>query len=503
MKRRDFMKSGLASLVSTSALGSAAFAERGVEENYQEGRKLTLGNPYLDWNLIMTGGTLRSVGLRNKLSSRDYDLTDSKEFQIALSAAKSRIEIPWWYVHIGQDHDTAAPDAEAGLREGYHLTDFKEEEQWATTLNLLLREGGAAVPTVFNGYGWFRQWFELRREAEGQPLVLCLGGYTQEDWNQYWVFLNGKPVGEWKRSGRWRTPEELALQPGSPEYAAFRFGEGEKNLLAVRTYQVDRRFEGVREEILDRYIFEGRLADQFISVGQPYLHVTDFKLDHWQKTESAERPGLVFELSNAEHELGLTVHYELDEFIRRKWFEIKNISAQERLLLDVDVDDFVLNAAMTEGDMGLPVIADKELFCAVEHPAGVSQGMQGRIRLRHFPGKKLGPGESFKSKVSIVGVSAKGAGRQQFVDYIQARSPRKGLLAIYDPLGITGFPDDPNWVLNDDEMLESAEVLEKLQKRGIKFDYYVPDVGWQDWSGDLTRSGRTDSLKVPERSSKE
>jgi hypothetical protein len=113
--------------------------------------------------------------------------------------------------------------------------------------------------------------------------------------------------------------------------------------------------------------------------------------------------------------------------------------------------------------------------------------MDGRVRLRHFPGKRLGPGESLKSKVSIVGVGPQGGGRQQFVDYIQSRSPRKGLLAIYDTLGITGFPDETNWALNDDEMLESTELLEKWQKHGIKFDYYVPDVGWQDWSGDLTR----------------
>ena len=309
MKRRDFIKSGLASLASTSALGSTAFAEQGAEEKYEEGRKLTLGNRYLDWNLLMTGGTLRSASLRNKLTSRDYGLADSREFQITLSASKSRIEIPWWYVHIGPNNDNASPDSEQGLGAGYHLPDFQEEEQWATTLNFLLREGGADVPPVFNGYGWLRQRFELPKDAEGAPLVLCLGGYTQEDWNQYWVFLNGKPVGNWKRSGRWRTPEELAIEPGSPEYSAFRFGGGEKNLLAVRTYQVDRRLEGVREEILDRYIFEGRLADQFISVGQPFVHVSDFKLDNWQKVQSAERPGLVFELSNSEHQLGLTVHY--------------------------------------------------------------------------------------------------------------------------------------------------------------------------------------------------
>ena len=73
------------------------------------------------------------------------------------------------------------------------------------------------------------------------------------------------------------------------------------------------------------------------------------------------------------------------------------------------------------------------------------------------------------------------------MDYIQAHSPRKGFRAIYDTLGITGFPDETNWVLNDDEMLEITGLLEKWRKRGIQFDYFVPDVGWQDWTGDLTR----------------
>jgi hypothetical protein len=465
-----------------------AFGEPVAEEGYEEGRKLTLGNKNLDWNLLMTAGTIRSASLRNKLSGRDYELRDSKEFQITLSHAKSRIEIPWWYFQLGPNNNSSSPDNEGGITAGYHLPDFLAEEQWNTTLNLLLRGSDSLdfLP-IFNGYGWFRQWFELPKSAEGEPIVFCLGGYTQEDWNQYWLFLNGKLMGNWKKSGRWRTPEELSLAPGSPEYAALRFGAGEKNLLAIRTYQVDRRFEGVREEILDHYTFECRLCDQFISVGQPYLRISDFKLNRWRQEGTSERPGYVFELSNPEQELALTVHYELNDFVRRKWFEIRNASSRDRLLLDVEVDDFETNASTSEGDMGFPVIVERELFCAIEHPAGVSQGMNGRVRLRHFPGKKLGAGETIRTKVSIVAVGPKEGGRQQFVDYIQAHSPRKGMLAIYDPLGITGFPDEANWVLNDEEMLDNAELLGKWQKRGIKFDYYVPDVGWQDWTGDLTR----------------
>ena len=174
MKRRDFMKSGLGALASAGALGARAAGEPVAGQEYEEGRKLTLGNHYLDWDLLMTGGSIRSVGLRNKLTGHDYALTDSKEFEITISQAKSRIEIPWWYIQRGRDNDDASPDHEAGLAAGYHHLDFPGEERWRTTLNLLMRGSDRVEgPPVFNGYAWFRQWFELPPDASGSPIVLC------------------------------------------------------------------------------------------------------------------------------------------------------------------------------------------------------------------------------------------------------------------------------------------------------------------------------------------
>ena len=126
----------------------------------------------------------------------------------------------------------------------------------------------------------------FRRTAEGQPLVFCLGGYNQEDWNEYWIYVNGEPIGNWKKTSRWRTPEEVSIGPGSKAYATLKFGSA-KNLLAIRVFQTNRRFEGIRDEILDRYIFEGRLCDQFIAVGQPYLRVSDFKVSRWHGKKKA------------------------------------------------------------------------------------------------------------------------------------------------------------------------------------------------------------------------
>jgi hypothetical protein len=452
-----------------------------------EGRALTLSNKYLDWEFLMTGGSLKTLGFRNKLSGQYFKFEESQELLLTLSQAKARVEIPWWRVELGPDNDKSTPAREQGYSRGYHLPEFRGEGNWKTTLNLLLRgsESSTGSP-IFDGYAWFRQWFDLPQNAEGEPIAFCIGGYNQEDWNQYWLFLNGKPIGDWKKSGRWRTPEILNINPGSTEYAALKFGSS-KNLLAIRAFQTDKRFGGIRDEILDRYIFEGRLCDQFIAVGQPYLRVSDFRLNNWHSQKEGDRQSHVFELTNAQEKLQITAHYELDGYVRRKWVVIKNTGENERLLLDIDIDHFRIAAPTTEGDYGYPVIVAGQVFCAIEHPAGLNQGVDGIVRLQHFPGKILASRDSITSKTSIIGMGPQGNGSQQFVDYIQAHSPRKKMLSIYDPLGINGFPDDPCWTLSDEEMLESADLLEKWQKQGVKFDYFVPDVGWQDSTGDITR----------------
>lgn len=487
MKRREFMKTGLISLASLSAVPSTLTATQ-THGSYSEGHPIILRNKYLQWELTMKEGAVCSTRLQNSLSGRWFAINKSREIQLTFSAATARIELPWWRVKLGQDHDRNPPERELGFLNGYHRDEFKGDADWQSTLNLLLPGiDKIEIPPVFNGYAWFRQQFELPATAREQPVAFCLGGYTQEDWNQYWVYLNGVEIGHWEKSGRWREPEELTLLPGSPGYTQLRFGSGAKNLVAVRNFKCDKRFDGISDDILDRFVFEARLCDQFVTVGEPYRRVADFKLVRWHKNESAEISECILDLVNDREHLQLTLHYQLDGFTRRKWFEVKNTGETERLLLDVDLDDFHLDVPMREGDYGQPLIVADELFCAVEHPAGINRGMSGRVRLSHLPGKKLPAGGSFTSKVALIGVASEGAGREQFLHYIRSRSPRRGLLSIYDPLGVNGFPDSPCWTLDDRQMLGTMDVLEKWQKQSVKFDYYVPDVGWQDRAGDMTQ----------------
>ena len=59
----------------------------------------------------------------------------------------------------------------------------------------------------------------------------------------------------------------------------------------------------------------------------------------------------------------------------RKKIEIQNLSDSPRLLMDVYVEDFALDGTTTDGGQGDPVFIDDEAFIAIEHPAGVNQGL--------------------------------------------------------------------------------------------------------------------------------
>src|ERR1700722_20141088 len=88
MKRRDFIKSGLASLAATSAIDSSVVGQAiapGTKGTYVEGQQLTLSNQYLDWDFVMSGGTITSRGFRNKLSGRAFLFEQCKELSLTFS----------------------------------------------------------------------------------------------------------------------------------------------------------------------------------------------------------------------------------------------------------------------------------------------------------------------------------------------------------------------------------------------------------------------------------
>ena len=486
MQRREFLRAGLMS--AAMAAGTAGEKKkRGPQSAAPRSGRVELANEQLAWQIEWHEGKLASTKFANKLSGRTFPLGTEGEFALTFSAAQRRVEIPWWKFVYGPDAQPVLPADEQGLRLGFHLPGSSDAD-WGLSENLLLRGlRGISKPRggiTYDGYGWFRSTLELPAGALGQEVVLVLGGYDFLDWQEYWIYVNGVEIGHRTSAGRWRTPGHFAFPPANPAYGWLRFGPGEKNMLAVRTRAYDKHFGGYSDDVIRHSVFEPVLADQFVTVGQPYLRVADWSVASF---EQSAPDSAVFSLVSSSLNCRADVHYQLDGPTRRKWIELENSGGKELLLLDAQLDDYRTGAAVSEGGQGEPVFIADEAFAALEHPAGLNQGERDRVRLMHFPGQRIAPGASWRSHAALLSVTKPGQTLESFLTYVQERSPRKKkLLSLYTPFGINnqwgGCP-----TLDDQETLRILDRLAEWQKKGVRFDYFTLDWGWVDPTSDSTR----------------
>jgi hypothetical protein len=223
-------------------------------------------------------------------------------------------------------------------------------------------------------------------------------------------------------------------------------------------------------------------------VQEPLARVADFQV---RAARLVDPVHAVVELRTPAMAIEVTAHYQLDGPTRRKWIEVTNRTGKEVLLLDVQLDDFTTEGGASGGGRGQPLFVGGEWFAAIEHPSGVNQADKNRVRMIHHPGRRLKPDETFRSHVALVSVAKPGQALEHFIGYIQSRSLRKPrATAVYTPFGINsqwgGCP-----TLDEEQTLDVLNVLEKWQKKGVRFDYFTLDVGWADLGSDLTRFNPT------------
>lgn len=469
MDRRGFLKGGALAAV-TAALKTPTADAR------EHAREYVLTNNRIAWHLQTSAAGIRSVAFENRISGRNFLLQAENEFRLIFSSGQ-RIEIPWWDFHLG-DETPVSPDRETGLRSGFHRS-ATAGDGWTPVQNL----AGGKRGRVYGGYGWFRCQIELPESAKGKDIVFMLGGYDEQDWNDYWVYLNGQQIGRRTSSGQWRKPGRFALRPSDSLYSSLRFGSS--NLLAVRTRAYNFHLDNLSDEAVSRYVFRPWLFDQLVSVGEPLLPVSQFEL---RETRQVSPEKVSFHLYNPANRVRVDAHYELDGITRRKWLEITNDSREERLLLDVELDNFQLEGRRTEGGQGEPVFIDNEVFCAIAHPAGINEGTEAEIRLWHSPGTKIQPGKTLNTEASIFGVAPRNQLLDQFHSYITSISPRNKSkhISIYTCYGINN-QWGPCPALTDNETLNVQRKVKGWQEKGVKFDYFTIDQGWPDNDGDLTQ----------------
>ncbi len=217
---------------------------------------------------------------------------------------------------------------------------------------------------------------------------------------------------------------------------------------------------------------------------EPLVRIDDFQV---VEVVEADRSHAAFRLRSPSSGIEVAAYYLLEGPTRRKWIEVRNATDGERLLLDVELDRFGIGVPVSGGCQGQPLFVADEGFVAIEHPSGENRADQGHIKLAHFPGRLLPPGGSHTSHVALVSVALAGQAEAHFVSYIEARARRKKqTTSIYTPFGINN-QWGPCSTLDDEQTLDVLDVLDRWQKKGVRFDYFTLNTGWVDPSSDLTR----------------
>ena len=441
--------------------------------------------------VISIAGKTVGIAQLNHRGSIDRQKIEVKEqpLTVRLATDAQRIDILSWSGHSGSG--SALPPEEDW---GYQL---KLHEQppggnAVQRLNEIPLGGALYTDTYYPGYYWYRQMVALPKEWDGKPVVFVLGGCDRYDWRAYWVYLNGQRIGEASYDdtylGPWHETPRYVLKPGAPGYAHLKLGQ--PNLLAVQARRLDRRTPGMRRLDLERYSGQSLLVDQYVSGGEPTRDVTGFTVSDHSASNADGIASVELVMTHPTEALAITARYWLNpnEAVLNKRIVVHNMGQSAITLLEADVMSFTTGTAQpTGGGQGWPVRIGEDWFAGVCHPAGIARYGKDGVRLQVVPGATLDPAHTHDcvSKTVVIGV---GNGRRAFADYLQLHGRRKpqflNMFSLYGLCEIaTSLYDKIE--LTEPLLLKNIDQLTALQGRGIKFDYYCIDTGWNDPRGEL------------------
>lgn len=448
---------------------------------------ITMGNEYLQASIVLASGPRLHAVLDKRTGTR---LRCEERNAVALRFASNApcVHIRSWHFCPGSS-DAVPADSESGFTAGYHAPDM-DDSNWidAPRLNVFPIGPPGYYSVLYPGYGWYRQSVEIPVSWKDLPLHLRLGGCDNHDWAHYRVFLNGVLIGVYAGVRPWHDIPEYVLTPGSDAYGVVRFGE--INRLAVQAQGLDRRHPDMLHNELERYSSYSTLADQFISAGPALDEVGEFALVSSAVDEAAGRVVASFHIRNDAAEIDLELKYWLEtgEAALYKQARITNNGKQDRTLLEIDLADAMIDAPASAGGIGEPVFLDGTWFAGVMHPAGIARGETERLLLQSLPGQRLPPGACCESKTAVLGSGDAGSGQRNFVTFIERQGLRKPeYFSLYSPYGICEIAGAHDTIEFTDDMLQdNLDQVEALQERGVRFEYYGIDTGWNNPVGDLT-----------------
>src|SRR2546423_7598337 len=199
----------------------------------QHANTISIGNDAIEGTLDLSGTSAHLAALTNKLTGHHYALRNIDDCTLRFSAAAHRIAIPKWSFRLGSAAAVPHEDDE-GYRQRLYAPDV-DVTNWLTAAGLNEYPVGAVGYTtvVYPGYAWYRQAVVLPEEGRGQTISLVLGGCDDQDWLEYWVYMNGVLIGHAAPgTTRWHPAPHYTLRPGDAAYPVLRFGA--QNTLAVQ-----------------------------------------------------------------------------------------------------------------------------------------------------------------------------------------------------------------------------------------------------------------------------
>lgn len=422
----------------------------------------------------------------NKITGRTFRI-ESSGVSIRVANGAQRVHVPEWRFHPGSG-EAVPPEQDKGFISGFGDPALRCDS-WPTVSFLNQYPVGVVgySTVLYPGFAWYRTEFELPESARGEPVELCLGGCDNQDWLEYWVYLNGSLVGHTCAREQWHPFPRYTLQPSDPLYASVRFGE--MNLLAVQTRGLDRRFPEMHLPDAERYSVGSLLVEQSILIGSADRVVDDFRMREYSLNADRDVGELVILMESQSSPIELEVTYRVppDEGVVYKQVLVRNRGAADVTLLEIELDRLAGDFDCTIGGMGSTCLIDGEIFLGVRHPAGVARGSGGSVSLGTYPGRTIPAGGSYQSKTVVIGVGDAGQAGRAFTDHLERHGHRKReLLNMYHCYGIHDIAgiDEPT-DLTEEMLLSSLDDLERLAAMGVRFDYYFVDAGWSNPDGDM------------------
>lgn len=451
------------------------------------GSQLELQSPNFIFRLDTRQG-LKAVSWENKLTGQTVPLGRGAEFECDLDAAEQRISITGWKGKKTQS-GKGDPNREQGFREGFANFKF-DDAKWDGILSPACKWTDND-PT----YYWARTHVFLPENISGKRLALVLGGVGLFDFRFMRVFVNGHEIGVRHARKRWNEPKAFDLGPASKAHQYLRFGQD--NIIALQLNDAINRNKRLDEcdphkgRNLPLHIRWPAQFEQYVVVGKPLARAA-WSVERW----SEENPGAVkIDLADKARQLTARVTYrwKAGEPTLHKFIEVTNLAKEPVRLLNVRLGSYHVPARVSEGEQGFPVYVGDQFFMSVAHPAGWAMGEGGEVRLQHFPGKLLQPGEAFSCMESVLGVTERGAARRGFLAHVRGRMRRtiRGHdkpYAILDSFGSWKCAPGKFFDLEPTEkiVLKSIrDIAEGQKKSNCRFDIYAIEF-WLDTAGDIT-----------------